>query len=54
MEQETCTKCGCIKLAHTGTGGSVKIGFGMVVHCDQGYCIPCIQKPEPCFAFLNK
>lgn len=53
MEQETCKKCGCIKLAHTGKKGAVTIGFGMAIHCDEGYCISCVNK-EPCFKFEQK
>jgi hypothetical protein len=51
MEQETCKKCGCVKFAHTGKAGAVTVGFGMVVYCGEGYCIPCIMKQPPCFAF---
>lgn len=51
MEQEKCKKCGCIQLAHTGKKGSVNVGFGAVIHCDEGYCIPCVSKSIPCFVF---
>lgn len=51
MEPDKCSKCGCIMLAHTGKAGAVKVGFGMVCHVGDGYCLACIQKPEPCFAF---
>jgi hypothetical protein len=53
MDAEKCRKCGCIRLAHTGKGGPVTVGHGMVVSVGQGYCIPCINKPTPCFAFEN-
>lgn len=48
---DKCKKCGCIQLAHTGKAGSVIVGFGAVVYCGEGYCIPCINKPTPCFAY---
>jgi hypothetical protein len=51
MEQETCKKCGCIRLAHTGKAGAVTIGYGMVIYVGEGYCISCINKLTPCFAF---
>jgi hypothetical protein len=51
MEPDKCKKCSCIQLAHTGKAGSVNVGFGAVVYCGEGYCISCISKPTPCFAF---
>lgn len=53
MEPEKCSKCGCIKLAHTGKAGGVTVGHGMAIYCAQGYCVSCISKPTPCFGFEN-
>lgn len=54
MEQEKCKKCGCIRLAHTGEKGQTTIGFGMAVHLDEGYCISCVLKENPCFGWVEK